>query len=288
LVFIGRRAGSEQIYVRQLDRDEARALPGTESVRTFAVSTDGQWVAFWAKGALKKIPLAGGPVVEIAPNVPDWPFGLAWDDRSNLYFTRGDDGRICRAQPADGLDVISLDDDYVPGSGGHILPSVVPKGNVLLYTLRKRPHIGWGDEEIVAQVLATGKRKTLLKDAADARYVPTGHLVFMRRGRLFGVAFDPERVETRGAEMPLVDGVAQALVVADAIDCTGRAVCRVIHRNPRVGPRVGRHVSGAGVRIGRSPRPGVADRRATKELREWNLPVTGRSARGRRDTEHGR
>jgi hypothetical protein len=51
---------------------------------------------------------------------------------------------------------------------------------------------------VVAQTLATGERKVLLKDAADARYLPTGHLVFLRRGQLFAVPFDVERLE-RGA-----------------------------------------------------------------------------------------
>jgi len=53
--------------------------------------------------------------------------------------------------------------------------------------------------------LATGQRKLLLRDAADARYVPTGHLVFMRRGVLWAVPFDAEGLEVRGAEVPLLD-----------------------------------------------------------------------------------
>ena len=61
----------------------------------------------------------------------------------------------------------------------------------------------------------------LLQDAADARYVPTGHLVFMRRGVLMAVPFDAERLETRGAEVPLLEPVAQALTSGDGVDFTG-------------------------------------------------------------------
>ena len=54
LVFVGRRGGIQQIYVRSLDEAEARPLAGTEGAQMPAVSTDGQWVAFWAAGAIKK------------------------------------------------------------------------------------------------------------------------------------------------------------------------------------------------------------------------------------------
>jgi serine/threonine-protein kinase len=82
------------------------------------------------------------------------------------------------------------------------------------------PYWTFGDEEVVAQRLDTGTRKILLRDAADARYVPTGHLVFLRRGALFAVPFDAERLETRGAEVLLLDGVAQSLVAGFSADVT--------------------------------------------------------------------
>jgi hypothetical protein len=47
---------------------------------------------------------------------------------------------------------------------------------------------------VVAQPLPTGERKVLLTDATDARFVPAGHLVFLRRGVLYAVLFDAERL----------------------------------------------------------------------------------------------
>jgi serine/threonine-protein kinase len=79
----------------------------------------------------------------------------------------------------------------------------------------------WGDEQVVAQTLATGSRKLVLTDAADARYVPSGHLVFMRRGALWAVGFDPERLEVRGTPAVVMDSVAQALTGLNSADITG-------------------------------------------------------------------
>ncbi len=75
---------------------------------------------------------------------------------------------------------------------------------------------------MVAQVVATGERKILLQDAADARYVPSGHLVFLRRGVLLAVRFDAKRVEVSGEEVPLLDHVAQALTAGAAWDIARR------------------------------------------------------------------
>ena len=64
---------------------------------------------------------------------------------------------------------------------------------------------------MVAQTLATGSRKLLLTDAADARYLPSGHLVFMRRGSLWAVGFNPARLELVGSPEVVMDTVAQGL-----------------------------------------------------------------------------
>jgi serine/threonine-protein kinase len=141
--------------------------------------------------------------------------GLAWDHDGRLFY--GSVGPI-----------------WVCGAGGklaavtklgeselaHTLPSLLPGDRVLLYTARKRLFT-WGDEEIVAENLATGARKVVLVDAADARYLASGHLVFLRRGVLHAVAFDPERLEVRGPQVPVLDSVVQALSAQMANDVTG-------------------------------------------------------------------
>src|SRR5262249_37026039 len=71
----------------------------------------------------------------------------------------------------------------------------------------------------VAMDLSTGRKKTLVHGGFAARYLPTsgksGHLIFMREGTLFGVAFDPNRLETLGPPRPLLDDVAAGTGTAD-------------------------------------------------------------------------
>jgi Tol biopolymer transport system component len=60
-----------------------------------------------------------------------------------------------------------------------------------------------------------------LKDAVDARYVPSGHVVFMRLGTLFAVPFDAEGLKVRGHAVAVLDTVAQALAGTARNDASG-------------------------------------------------------------------
>jgi len=56
--------------------------------------------------------------------------------------------------------------------------------------------------------LSTGERKTVIQDGSYARYVPTGHLLFVRSGVLLAAPFDLTRLQVSGDAVPLVENVA--------------------------------------------------------------------------------
>ena len=117
---MGRRGGIQQLYVRELGRDDARPLPGTEGAQAPAVSTDGRFVTFWASREIKRAPIPSGP-----------------------------------------------------------------------------PHV-------------------------DARYVRSGHLVFMRQGVLMAAAFDVDGLRVRGEPAPVLDAVLTRRALARLwIECDG-------------------------------------------------------------------
>ena len=171
LVFVGRRRGIQQLYVRDLGRDEAHPLAGTEEAQAPAVSTDGRSVAFWAGGAIKRIPILGGPTSVLVPGLASPPRGMAWGPSGRLYYGRAED-RIWRVAPETASEPVTT---LLPTERDHDLPHVLPGEKALLFTVRRRQWT-WGDEEVVAQDLATGMRRSLLRDAVDARYVRGGHL----------------------------------------------------------------------------------------------------------------
>ena len=215
LVFSGIRGGALHLYGRNIGDAVATPIDGTEEGQQPVVSPDGRWVAFWAARTIRKVPFGGGAALDLASNVAK-PVGMAWDDAGNLLFG-GPDNLIWEvAADTTTRSVTTLGE----GERAHVLPSVLPGGKVLLFTVRRRVWT-WGDEQVVAQTLATGSRTLLLTDAADARYLPSGHLVFMRRGALWAVGFDPERLAMRGTPAVVMDSVAQALTGGNSADVTG-------------------------------------------------------------------
>ena len=59
--------------------------------------------------------------------------------------------------------------------------------------------------------MASGQRKTLQRGGFYARYLPSGHLVYMHEDTLFAVPFDLKRLEVTGHPAPILEGVVTAL-----------------------------------------------------------------------------
>jgi serine/threonine-protein kinase len=229
IVFVGlrRNAGAAssaqtantrgQLYIRQLDREEAQPIPGTEGATAPVVSADGQAVAFYANGAIRHVRLAGGPITTLAEPVPVPPARISWTRAGGVIFDAPTQGGLWQC---DGRSVPTPVTTIKEPEIEHVLPELVDNDRVLLYTARRSRTV-WGDEEVVAQVLATNERSVILRKATDARYLPTGHLVFMRQGVLWAVRFDPSRRAVQGEPVALHEGIAQALVGDNEKDITG-------------------------------------------------------------------
>jgi hypothetical protein len=87
-------------------------------------------------------------------------------------------------------------------------PEFLPDGKTLLYTVRTSAN--WADAQIVAR-LDTGERRVLIQGGADARYVPTGHLLYMQNAVLMAVPFDGRRMQLSGPPVAMLDGVMQSV-----------------------------------------------------------------------------
>ena len=216
LVFIGRHSGIRQIYLRDLHRADARPLAGTEGAHVLAVSADGRSVVFWAKGEIIRAPLDGGPAETLVPARHGPPDGVAQGVTGRVVFA-SNSGEIRQVSSGSAPTAVT---SLAKGERQHALPQLLANDTVLLFTVRTSRRT-WGTEQVVAQVLATGERKLLLQDASDARYVPSGHLVFLRRGLLMAVPFDLTRLAVTAPPVGVLDGVAQALTSGLGGDITG-------------------------------------------------------------------
>ena len=209
------------IFRHPLDQLESTPIEGTEGGETPFFSPDGEWFGFWAGGELRKVPTRGGPAIKLC-DLEQEPVGASWGPNNNIVFANISGGLL--QVSADGgtpeeLTTLDRENEEVT----HRLPSLLPGGEAVLFTVRKRVG-GWDDSQIVVQSLVTGERKVLIENGADAHYVPTGHLVFARRGTLMAVPFDLARLEVTGGPVGILDGVYQAVNMPNTEIETGAAM----------------------------------------------------------------
>jgi serine/threonine-protein kinase len=99
LVYVGGGTARPRLYVRPLDRFEARPLPGTEGAFSPFFSPDAAWIGFFADNQLKKVPSSGGPVTTLAEAA--WTTGGAWSAQGSIDFLTSSGNELFRI-PADG------------------------------------------------------------------------------------------------------------------------------------------------------------------------------------------
>jgi serine/threonine-protein kinase len=222
-VFSGAREGRPQmyvpqLYVRQLDRPEATPLPGTEGAVGPFFSPDGAWIGFWADNKIKKIPAAGGPPSTICDVPPGRGWGASWADDDTIFFASS--AGISKVSAAGGAPVAVTH----PDGKRHLLPQSLPGGNAILITeITSEDHSNsqWDAANVVLHSLKNGDQRVILSGGADARYLSTGHLVYMKTGTLMAVPFDSRSLQVTGAPMALIEGVMQAVNAPNLADETG-------------------------------------------------------------------
>lgn len=217
LVFSGQAGGEQRLYRRPLDRAEAEPIPGTEGGDSPFFSPDGRWIGFWADGQIRKVAVAGGPVVAICEAMP--LFGVHWGADDRIVFAQRVGGLwqvAARGGPPSGL--TSLGEHEL----SHRLPHVLPGGDAVLFTVR-RFFSQWQDSTIEVYVRSTGERRRLIDSGADARYVPSGHVVFARAGALFAAPFDLRRLVVTGDPVGVLEDVMQAISAGTPVIDTGAA-----------------------------------------------------------------
>ena len=88
------RSSSNQLYLRALDDLVDRPIPGTEGATgDLFFSPEGESLAFFAAGKLKKVSLMGGPPITLCDAASPGRSG-SWGAGETIVFTAGLDGRV--------------------------------------------------------------------------------------------------------------------------------------------------------------------------------------------------
>ena len=200
------RGGRAGLYVRRLDRFDARAVPGTEGASQPFFSPDGGTVGFFAEGLLKTVSLADdAPPPAIVCRLGGEPAGGAWAPGGTIVF--GGPGRSgLREVPAGGGEPVALTAvDEAAEETAHGWPHAIGPRHVL-YTVGRRgrdPRLALLDRE-------TGESRALPLADGGGHFVAPSAVVFARRGEVFAAPLDLEGGGRRGppSPRPVLRGVA--------------------------------------------------------------------------------
>jgi len=191
-----------RLFTRRLDQTKAVELPGTEGASGPFFSPDGRWVGFVAGDKLDKISVEGGAAVPLADIAI--PAGASWGEDEQIFVGQAIKRGVVQIPSNGGTS--SPVTELASGEIAHVNPQVLPGGKAVLFVAYAAP--GGGENATVEVVtLADRRRKILVRGGTSARYLPSGHLIYVNKGTLFALAFDLDRLETHGTPMPVLDDI---------------------------------------------------------------------------------
>ena len=205
LVYVGKlEDGTPQLYTRSLKDLQGKLISGTTGAHNPFFSPNGQQVGFFADKQLKIVALAGGQPLTLHKDIPtsQAAFG-SWANDGTIVFSVCTGHRsIQRILAKRGQQVETLVPPVSEDSEAYYCyPQVLPGGEAILYS-HVDPNVSH-TSHIEAYLLKTGESRTVLEDASYARYVKSGHLVFVRDKTLMVAPFDLGQLKP-GPAMPVV------------------------------------------------------------------------------------
>jgi serine/threonine-protein kinase len=208
----GRRmvyASAGQLWVRDLDKLDARPLTGVTGPQFPFWSPDGRQVAYLTANALWRVGLDGSPPVRIAAcrftrggRTP----GGVWRRDGTIVFAPAANGSGFMAVSGEGGEFRELAGRDPTVEGDYHRPSLLPDGESLLYVVDR---LDTGADTIA--VMTGGTRKTILRlngEFLDSPvYSRSGHVLYQRETTtpgIWAVPFSLDRLEVTGTPFLVV------------------------------------------------------------------------------------
>jgi len=204
LVYIGEGPnGVRQLWMRQRDQLNATPMPGTNWPESPFFSPDGAQVGFFRpRGTLRTVPVGGGTPATLTSSLVGYA-GASWGPNGNVYADGEGSSGLVRVSPGGRSEPFTTL-DTARGEFDHIWPEVLPGGEGVLFVVLT-PDVAPFVNIAVADV-ATGHHEVLIQ-GRYARYVASGHLLYVVGSSLMAQRFDPKRFSLSGEAVRVVEGL---------------------------------------------------------------------------------
>jgi eukaryotic-like serine/threonine-protein kinase len=195
-------AGVPRLWIRPLAAVEAHPLDAiVENPRPFW-SPDSRYLAFIAEGKLRKVPLTGGPAIDIC----DAPGGSdgTWGKRGWILFDGGIGDSIQGVPAAGGAPRAVTFIDRAHGERSHAWPFFLPDGRRFLYVASRTG----GPDALCMGTLGSKRSRVVGVTESRAEYALPGYLVHVSGANLVAQPFDAGSARTTGDPVPIGEIVA--------------------------------------------------------------------------------
>lgn len=195
LAFVATDAsGKNQIWIRNLDSLNNRAVPGTDGSEYPFWSQDGNELGFFADGKLKKIAISGDEPETLCAVTN--PRGATWSNDVILFSANTGAGIYRISQKGGSISQVTT---MTESEASHRFPFFLPDHNHFLFYV-----INNNLAESGVHVGSLNSKETHRLVLADSGGVfINGYLVYERNGTLWGQVFDPDQLKITGEPFPI-------------------------------------------------------------------------------------
>jgi len=224
VAFVASRGGGvPQIFIRPINAVEPRSFADTQGAVAPFFSPNGEWLAFFADGKLKKMSTTGGVVIPLADAEPS---GGSWGLDDTIVFRNG--GVLVQVSSTGGQSRPLWTANRTNAASPRRVPAdpeILPGGKAVLFTSRTGEEDTVDEWSVEVLRLDTGERKVLIQGGHRPQYLATGHLVFLRSGKVMAVPFDLARLELSGTPVPVIEGIQQSSYNGGSFSCSQTGSC---------------------------------------------------------------
>ena len=202
----GQEGEVQRLVVRPLDRFQETVLvtgEGAAGPYHPFFSPDSAWLGYVTPGELKKISVTGGAPITLCK--VDRSRGATWGEDGTIILAPAMMSGLVRVSSAGGEPEPFT--ELAEGERSHRWPQWLPGGDAVLFTSLASDAASFENGAIEVVDVKTRERRVVHRGGYYARYVPTGHILYVHEATLFALPFDLKRREATGTPMPVLEGL---------------------------------------------------------------------------------